>query len=230
MPSLVSTLRVAYSSGRLSLEVDQRNTQGWHQCVNTQRVSTVIPEAVNRWRKEATVGIVAVTGVKQARFEVSTFSIYNKASDAVELSRPDWNGDEGDMALRVAHQLEHSLFQVKDSIERMLSKLSERAQEDATRIRRLEHKVSDGALSFMDKRLAEVEKRLTTLSTPIVEARVRQVEARANHKLEMFKWQTNREANTWLRPFALVLFMLTAFAIYSYREFRAMSKWNRNFM
>jgi len=230
VPSHASTIRMTYKQGRIVMDIDPRNTQRWSRCLANGKISDVLPESSEMWYESLIVGIVAKTGEKRTRFEAMTFKLYDKFRDASELASPDWNGAEGDRALKIAHQLEHMLFEVKDSIEQMLDQLGEKALRDIQRIEALEAKLSNSAFVMMEERLGEVEKRLTTVSTPIVEARVKQVEMRANHRLEHFKNQTNSSSKAWLKPFFVILGILTIFAFYSYREYKAMNKWNKNYM
>ncbi|KAG5185954.1 concanavalin A-like lectin/glucanase domain-containing protein [Tribonema minus] len=230
MPSLASTLRASYDKGRLIVDVDPRNTQRWYRCLTSARVPQVLPDSATQWRERASFGVAARTGAKKSRFEVTALRLYSKPQDAAELALPDWNGDGGDRALKIAHQLEHGLFEVKDSIEAMLGKLAHKADADVRRIRELEEKLAHGALSLMEKRLGQVEARLTSLSTPIIDARVRQVEAVAQHRLNNLSRELGKGAGAWVRPFVVVLVLLFAFAGYSYREFRKLNKWNNTYM
>lgn len=194
----------------------------------------MLPEAKgggSDWRRRAVTGVVAATGKHRSRFEVSSMRLYDKADDALDLSQPDWNGDGGDRALVIAHQLEHGLFEVKASIEAMLRTVKRRAEEDRQRIVSLEDNVSTSALAVLEKRLAEVETRLTGLSAPIIDARVKQVEAVASRRLDrLTKDISSRSSGSWHRPFVVVLLLISVFAFYSYREYRSLSKCDSTYM
>ncbi|KAG5186652.1 hypothetical protein JKP88DRAFT_254461 [Tribonema minus] len=228
-PSLYSTLRLSYDKGRVILQVDPRNTQNWSTCVSSGRLPSIIPPKADAWRRHAAAGIVARTGAKQSRFEVMAFNLYTEALEAAEATSPDWEGPP-DRALMIAHQLEHSLFEVKQAIEAMLGRVEKRAADDQWRIVELEARLSDAALGLVEGRLDEIEERLTKVSQPLVDARVMQVEARAKYRLGAFTKETAATGRGWVRPFAVILALLALFAWYTHREFVAMNKWNSNYM
>lgn len=148
------------------------------------------------WQQRATVGIAARTLQQSSRFAVSSFSLYGDAmgaaiatggteseasgyrestADAAAAAAAVGAMEAGDRALAIANQLEHSMFVVKASVEGMLANALTHVDRDARRIGELEQRLADGAVGLVETRLADIEKRLTALSKPLVEARVQQV-------------------------------------------------------
>lgn len=223
-----TTLRLSYSDGKIIIDIDPRNTQRWYRCLTTARSNPVIAAIPEGWRTRATVGIVARTGTKRSNFEVLSLRTYNRATEALENARPE--DGESDMALRIAHHLEHGMYNVKETIERMIEQLEAKAGRDFARIRDLEDKLEHSTLHAMQKRVTEMENRLMSIADPIMNARAHRVEYQAEAKLAAFKQRSAHGARGWLKPFIVVAVLLTLFVFYSNRELNRMKKWNKNYM
>lgn len=228
-PTLGSTIRVTHNADNTVIDLDPRNTQRWQRCILASNVARTLPLKSSSWRSTAYVGMVANTGSKRTRYEVTSLRVFPFFKEAGENSAPV-NASDADRALIIAHHLEHGLFDIKDTIEKMVEKLSTKAQRDAERIAVLEDSISHGAYMHMAKRLADMEQRLTGISDPILNSRVRRVEGHVDQRLKAFERQTSQGSRGWIKPFIVVALMVAAFAFYSYREFKAMNKWNNVYM
>jgi hypothetical protein len=230
VPTHSSTLRLSYNEGRTVVDMDNRSTVQWHRCMTSSRAHAVLAKVSDKWRTSAKVGIVASTGQhRQEHFELMSMKLYTGAQEAQNTGEPD-DGPNSDTAVRIAHHLEHGLFEVHDDIEHMVHRLEAKAHRDAQRIADLEAKLSAGAFNVMERRLMDLEARLSRVSVPMLEDGVRRVEQNAARKLEKLQSSTSYEAHGWKRPFVIAAVMLGVFCFYVWRENQAIGKFNKTFM
>ncbi|CAM9277412.1 unnamed protein product [Ectocarpus sp. 4 AP-2014] len=229
----MSRIRLGYYDGEISLEVDARNVGVWRKCITTK--VTDMPEG---WLNRAGVVVVGETSREVSNnHDVMSLEVYTEKSDAFDAKKVDGDVEEDNPEADLAERKKKRMYAFKahlehefDAVERVLKdsvdKLADLNENMQSRITKLEKDISTEVFSQLNRRVKDIESRVTKNATPTLENRLSVAK-------ELWSGETGDSMESLLKkntgyrlPFFLVLAVVLALFAVSVKQYRRLMRSN----
>lgn len=234
---LIGSIRVLQDENGMHLHINKKyhaefkETDAWTYCT----AATTIPKGKNVSTLDdrlppSSVGIVGFTSAEsQVEYEILDVAFYGSGQET-ELSVIGAQREvSASRSMRLAEIIDKKMMRLYKELISITDRLKSKVETENSHIQKLEETLKHESYDKIKHRIESLEQRLVDYAEPmLLESECRMHATMHEFDRNLADMLIHHGVVDWVRPFAIILGLLSLFLLYIHRQNRVLRKWNRN--